>query len=134
MDFPIYVQDALSFVPFWKVQYIVIRWTLVGVNGRIDRHLTRLRFRLCRLCRISHITYPVRQVTKTIDGQVRLVRLVCSVHIVCLQIEVLYLLCPFVGKETNGSYPFGNGLNGLCDLCTRRSVICSILESTIHCD
>jgi hypothetical protein len=27
-----------------------------------------------------------------------------------------FILCPFFDQETNGSYPFANGLNGLADL------------------
>jgi hypothetical protein len=28
-----------------------------------------------------------------------------------------FIVCPFVDKVTNGSYPFANGLNGLAHLC-----------------
>ncbi len=28
-----------------------------------------------------------------------------------------FVVSPFVDKETNGSYPFANGLNGLVNLC-----------------
>ncbi len=32
---------------------------------------------------------------------------------VCSACERKFVVCPFVDEETNGSYPFANGLNGL---------------------
>jgi hypothetical protein len=29
-----------------------------------------------------------------------------------------FVVCPFVDKLTNGTYPFANGLNGLAHLCS----------------
>jgi hypothetical protein len=29
-----------------------------------------------------------------------------------------FVVCPFIDEETNGSYPFANGLSGLAHLCT----------------
>jgi hypothetical protein len=29
----------------------------------------------------------------------------------------VFVVCPFVDEETNGSYPLANGLNGLVHLC-----------------
>ncbi len=43
-----------------------------------------------------------------------------------LTIRSLYkrksVLCPFVDKETNGRYPFSNGLNGLVHLCLQDKI------------
>jgi hypothetical protein len=32
---------------------------------------------------------------------------------VCSLCKQKFVVCPFVDEETNGSYPFANGLNGL---------------------
>jgi hypothetical protein len=32
---------------------------------------------------------------------------------VCSSCKPKFVVCPFVDEETNGSYPFANGLNGL---------------------
>jgi hypothetical protein len=48
---------------------------------------------------------------------------------VCLSCKWMFFVCLFVNKETNGSYPFGNGLNrlnglnGLAHLC---QLICEV--------
>ncbi len=34
----------------------------------------------------------------------------------------IFFLCPFVYEETNGSFPFTNGLNGLAHLCVHSAV------------
>ncbi len=37
------------------------------------------------------------------------------------------MICPFVDKETNGSYLFLNGLNGLAHLCSFECLkVCSL--------
>ncbi len=39
---------------------------------------------------------------------------------ICSSCKWKFVVCPFVDKETNGSYLFANGLkalNGLADLC-----------------
>ncbi len=36
---------------------------------------------------------------------------------VCSSCKRKFVLCLFVYEETNGSYPFSNGLNGLAHLC-----------------
>jgi hypothetical protein len=35
---------------------------------------------------------------------------------VCSSLKLKFFVCPFVDEETNGSYPFANGLNGLSGL------------------
>jgi hypothetical protein len=35
---------------------------------------------------------------------------------VCSSCKGKFVVCPFVYEETNGSYPFSNGLKGLADL------------------
>ncbi len=35
---------------------------------------------------------------------------------VCSVCKWKFVICPFVDKETNGSYSFANGLNGLMEL------------------
>jgi hypothetical protein len=37
--------------------------------------------------------------------------------IVCSSCKRKFVVCPFVYEETNRSYPFANGLNGLAHLC-----------------
>jgi hypothetical protein len=36
---------------------------------------------------------------------------------VCKLCKRKFVVCPFVDEETNGSYPFANGLNALSHLC-----------------
>jgi hypothetical protein len=36
---------------------------------------------------------------------------------VCSSCKLKFVACPFVYEETNGSYPFANGLHGLAHLC-----------------
>jgi hypothetical protein len=36
--------------------------------------------------------------------------------IVCSLCKRKFVVCPYVNEETNGSYPFANGLNGLAHL------------------
>jgi hypothetical protein len=38
---------------------------------------------------------------------------------VCSLCKQKFVIRPFVEEETNGSFPFTNGLNGLMDLLTR---------------
>jgi hypothetical protein len=39
-----------------------------------------------------------------------------SIFAVCSSFKWKFVVCPFVDKETNGSYPFANGLNRLASL------------------
>jgi hypothetical protein len=36
---------------------------------------------------------------------------------VCSSYKRKFVICPFVDEETNGSYLFANGLNGLAHIC-----------------
>ncbi len=40
-----------------------------------------------------------------------------------------FVVCPFVYKETKGSYPFANGLTGLAHLCYLKVRICPYIMS-----
>ncbi len=42
-----------------------------------------------------------------------------------------FVVRPFVDEETNGSYPFANGLNGLAHLCLKQHLIYKIFEKEI---
>ncbi len=49
---------------------------------------------------------------------------------VCSSCKRKFVVCPFVDKETNRSYPFANGLNGVAYLCElyRRNFLHSLIS------
>ncbi len=48
--------------------------------------------------------------------------IILNLFTVCSSCKRKFVVCPFVYKETNGSYPFSNGLRGLAHLCLYAAV------------
>jgi hypothetical protein len=44
---------------------------------------------------------------------------------ICSSCKRKFVVCPFVDEETNESYPFANGLNGIAHLCLHLRIVMS---------